>query len=196
MREFFIGMWLAIALVACGPAVRLMADDEAPKDANVEKVEKADKDAKDRDSDAKEEEEEKAVEDAKAKVKEQAEKAKAEAKAKADEAKEKVMGCIAQERVALEERFPYEIELSVFQVPQSAVDHAGKRRRTTRTEIVSLHEQHAQALQSKLAEGTDAVDAATDDHDVEVGVFAHRRELSLAWICHGMFTSGIAETGC
>jgi protease-4 len=48
MREFLLGMWIAIALVAAGPATRLMADDAA-KDAKVEKKEDS-KDSKSADA--------------------------------------------------------------------------------------------------------------------------------------------------
>jgi len=85
MREFMLGMWLAIALVAMGPAARLMAEDAPAKGEKAEKAEKAD--AKD-DADSKEaaDKAEKAEAEAKA-AKAKAEKAKAEAKAKEEQAK-------------------------------------------------------------------------------------------------------------
>lgn len=97
MREFFLGMWLAIAVVASGPASRLMADDTATdkkadktateqQDADKDEAEKGDKsdDAAKKEAKAADEKE-KAAADAKedaAKAKEAA--AKAEAKAKAE----------------------------------------------------------------------------------------------------------------
>jgi protease-4 len=77
MREFMFGMWLAIALIATGPAARLRADDPAPKDATAEKVEKQE--------DAKSDEEKKAADEKAAK--EKAEAAKKEAEANEEKAK-------------------------------------------------------------------------------------------------------------
>jgi len=88
MREFMLGMWLAIALVASGPAARLMADDAADKDAKAESAdEKADQkdDAKAKADAEKEEAAEKAEKEAKAKAEQ--EKAKAKAKVREEKAK-------------------------------------------------------------------------------------------------------------
>jgi len=86
MREFMLGMWLAIALVASGPAARLMADDAADKDAKAESAENTEQkdDAKAKAAAEKEEAAEKAEKEAKAKAEQEKEKAKAKAKAEAD----------------------------------------------------------------------------------------------------------------
>ena len=101
MREFFFGMWLAIAVVAAGPAVRSFADDSMAKDekpAAADKQESEEKSSGEQakegsaDADKKEAEAKKADEkeaDAKAeakKLKAKKEAAKAEAKAAAAKA--------------------------------------------------------------------------------------------------------------
>src|SRR5688572_30778969 len=78
MREFMLGMWLAIALIATGPVARLRADDPAPKDAKAEKVESQDE--------ANRDEAKKKAADEKA-AKEKADAAKKEAQAKEETAK-------------------------------------------------------------------------------------------------------------
>lgn len=100
MREFLLGMWLAIAVVAAGPAVRSFADESPAKDEKSTAAEKADDkqaeaakadDKADDKSDAADEKEAKEDDKAEAKKlkakKEAAEKA--EAKAKADKAAKK-----------------------------------------------------------------------------------------------------------
>ena len=76
MREFMLGMWLAIALVAAGPAVRSLADETSDKSDVAEKADsKASVDAKDsKKDDASEQEKSKAPakKSAKSKVKEKA----------------------------------------------------------------------------------------------------------------------------
>ena len=76
MREFMLGMWLAIALVAAGPAVRSLADETSDKSDVAEKADsKASADAKDsKKDDASEQEKSKAPakKSAKSKVKEKA----------------------------------------------------------------------------------------------------------------------------
>jgi protease-4 len=98
MREFLLGMWLAIAVVAAGPAVRSFADESPAKDEKSTATEKADdKQADEAKADDKSEEaDEKAAKDAekteakklKAK-KEAAEKAEAKAKAEKKDADKK-----------------------------------------------------------------------------------------------------------
>jgi protease-4 len=98
MREFLLGMWLAIAVVAAGPAVRSFADESPAKDEKSTATEKADdKQADEAKADDKSDEaHEKAAKDAekteakklKAK-KEAAEKAEAKAKAEKKDADKK-----------------------------------------------------------------------------------------------------------
>ena len=62
MREFLLGMWLAIAVVAAGPAVRSFADESPAKDEKSTAAEKADdKQADEAKSADKKEADEKAV---------------------------------------------------------------------------------------------------------------------------------------
>jgi protease-4 len=89
MREFFLGMWIAIALVASGPAVRLMADEAT---ATADKAEKADAKA----DDAKADDDKAKSDEDKAKTEE----AKAEAKAKEAEAKAKAVKEKAEKEAA------------------------------------------------------------------------------------------------
>lgn len=91
MRDFMLGMWLAIAIVAAGPAVRSFADDTADKSDVAEKSDsKSSADAekpKKKEGDASEQEKSKtpAEKSAKARLKEKAtEKAKAKEDHKSD----------------------------------------------------------------------------------------------------------------
>lgn len=102
MREFLLGMWLAIAVVAAGPAVRSFADESPAKDEKVVAAEKSAQDedkpadeakdadkseASDKDNNNDEADDNAAKEEAKAeakKLKEKKEAAKAAAKADAD----------------------------------------------------------------------------------------------------------------
>lgn len=54
MREFFFGMWLAIAVVAAGPAVRSFADDSTAKDEQPAAADKQESEEKSSDEQAKE----------------------------------------------------------------------------------------------------------------------------------------------
>ncbi len=91
MREFLLGMWLAIAVVAAGPAVRSFADESPAKDEKSTATEKADDKQADeaKSADEKEAKDSDKAESKKLKAeKEAAEKAEAKAKAEKDAKKE------------------------------------------------------------------------------------------------------------
>ncbi len=73
---------------------------------------------------------------------------------------------IAQKPVTFLERFLHELELSVFQITKSAVNHARKGSAGSGAVVVLFDEQHIQPLQRQLAEDADAVDTAADDEHV------------------------------
>ena len=98
---------------------------------------------------------------------------------------------IAQERVSLKKRFPHEIEFPVLQVTQPAVDHARQCRGTAGTKVVSFNQEYAQALHGQFAESTNSIDPAPDYDDIEIGCFAHCRDLALARIGHGVFLGDV-----
>lgn len=92
MRDFLLGMWLAIAVVAAGPAVRSFADESPAKDAKSATEKKADDKSPDKNDDKSDDEKAKAddksakeskAEARKLKAKQEAEE-KAEAKADAE----------------------------------------------------------------------------------------------------------------
>ena len=91
---------------------------------------------------------------------------------------------VGQQRVALAQRFPHQLELAVFQVAQPAMDHARRRGAAARAEVVALDQQHAQALQRQFAVHADAVDAAAHDDDVERAVAAHPVQVLLSLFGH------------
>ena len=91
MREFLLGMWLAIAVVAAGPAVRSFADESPAEDEKSTATEKADDKQADeaKSADEKEAKDSDKAESKKLKTeKEAAEKAEAKAKAEKDAKKE------------------------------------------------------------------------------------------------------------
>ncbi|MNW11295.1 hypothetical protein D3C71_2087160 [compost metagenome] len=53
---------------------------------------------------------------------------------------------VAQQSVALDQRFPHQAELAVFEVAQPAMDHARQCRAGAGTEIVFLDEHDIDAL--------------------------------------------------
>jgi len=92
MREFLLGMWLAIAVVAAGPAVRSFADESPAKDEKSTAAEKADDKQAD---EAKSADKSEAADDEEADEKAPKDAEKAEAKAaydKAREAYDKILG--------------------------------------------------------------------------------------------------------
>ncbi len=97
MREFLLGMWLAIAVVAAGPAVRSFADESPAKDEKSTAAEQADDkqadEAKDADksekADKKEADKKASKDDDKAEAKKLKAKKEAAAKAEADKAAKK-----------------------------------------------------------------------------------------------------------
>ena len=86
MREFFFGMWLAIAVVAAGPAVRAFADDSTAKDEKPAAADKQEADEKKSDDQSKEESADADKKEAEAK---NADEKKADAKAEAKKLKAK-----------------------------------------------------------------------------------------------------------
>ena len=91
---------------------------------------------------------------------------------------------IGEQGVALAQRFPHQPELAVFQVAQPAMNHPRRRGAAARAEVVALHQQHAQTLQREFPVHPDAVDAATQDDDVECAVAAHPVQVLLSLFGH------------
>ena len=89
-----------------------------------------------------------------------------------------VVGCDLEQAVALVHRLSDEPELAVLQIADAAVDHVARRRRRAADPIVALDEHDVDALKCEVAEGGDAVDAATDDEDLCRRALGERRD---AW---------------
>ncbi len=79
---------------------------------------------------------------------------------------------VAKEPVALDKRFPHQAEFAVFEIAQSAMNHARQRGAGAGTEIVFLDEHDIDALQRQLAKHAEAVDAAAEDADVHLRALA------------------------
>ena len=77
----------------------------------------------------------------------------------------------AQQAFALAHRFPYQIEFTVLEVAQAAVNDASRPAGDARGEIVLLDQQSALAGAGALARHGDAVNAAADDHHLKVLAF-------------------------
>ncbi|CAH0252429.1 hypothetical protein SRABI128_02944 [Microbacterium sp. Bi128] len=79
--------------------------------------------------------------------------------------------------VALGDGFLHETELAVLEVADTAVDHVARGRGGARDEVAALDEGDLHALEGEVAEGGDAVDAPSDDEDVEVVGVAERLDI-------------------
>ncbi|MDQ1173264.1 hypothetical protein QE430_001571 [Microbacterium testaceum] len=79
-----------------------------------------------------------------------------------------VVGGRLEQVVALGDRLFHETELAVLEVADAAVHHVAGGRGGARHEVAPLHEGDADALEREVAEGGEAVDAPTDDENVEV----------------------------
>lgn len=104
MREFFFGMWLAIAVLATGPAVRAFADDapaKGEKSASTEEKKADEKKAEEKSSDDQAEEESANADKEKADA-EKADDKEADAKAEAKKLKAKKEAAKAEAKAAAE----------------------------------------------------------------------------------------------
>ena len=130
MRSFMFCMWAAIAIIATGPAIRLVADDDAKSTAATiaENTSAADEDADDA-KDKSESDDEKSnseeADEAKSKAEKEADEAKEKVKAKVDEAKAKVEKRFdqAKEKVrAAEEEAKAKVEKKAKEAKENAAD--------------------------------------------------------------------------
>jgi hypothetical protein len=73
---------------------------------------------------------------------------------------------VPKKSIAFVHRLVNETELTVLEIADAAVDHVRRRAGCAREEVATLDERDIHALQGKVAERGDSVDAATDDQDI------------------------------
>jgi hypothetical protein len=83
----------------------------------------------------------------------------------------------AQHHFPFEKCLPHQPQPSLFEVSQPAMDQFGRGGRRSRREIVLLDQQNAQATPCGVAGNAGAVDAATDNSEIEIG---HTRSVQRA----------------
>lgn len=78
------------------------------------------------------------------------------------------VGSLAQQAFALTQGFTDQVELSMLEIAQAAVNDARRAAGNAGSEIVLLDQQRTLARACALTRHSNAVDASTDDHDVKV----------------------------
>ena len=101
------------------------------------------------------------------------------------------MGRVVEEMIAFEKGLTDEGEFTVFEVAETAVNHAGGFRSGARGEVGAVNEEATDTLQRELPEQADTVDAAAEDEDghTRVGAEAIEDLVALIHCIHGVVMS-------
>ncbi len=86
----------------------------------------------------------------------------------------------AEQHFAFDQRLAHEAEFEIFQVAQPAVKQLGRSRGRRRGQVVHLGQRHRQPAPRRVARDSAAVDAATDDEQIDhIPVLRVRRHFGL-----------------
>src|SRR5581483_10992507 len=77
------------------------------------------------------------------------------------------MGALGEQAIALPQRFPDEIQLSMLEIAQSAMNNARRAAGRAGGDIATLQQQGSRPTASTFAGNGDTVDAAADHYHLE-----------------------------